>query len=169
MEIYTSSDADESIFFSTEADGGIYISMNNYLKWCAAIESGKFSRYTDDPVCLAGHRPVSTRHAGLWYGCGWFIHQLTESSPKVIYHTGFNGGFRTVVFMIPALDYCISIFSNRSDIDLEESGLQHQQYSLPYPIILLSNPDRLNLLFIVGLFLRHAKRPARFRPHSKRT
>jgi hypothetical protein len=40
-------------------------------------------------------------------------------SPVIIYHTGFNGGFRTVVFMIPSQEYCISIFSNRSDIDLE--------------------------------------------------
>ena len=38
-----------------------------------------------------------------------------------------------------------------------------------FRIILLSNPGSLNLLFIVGLFLRHAKRPARFRPYSKRT
>src|SRR5664279_4001063 len=30
---FVRADADESIFFSTEADGGVYISMNNYLKW----------------------------------------------------------------------------------------------------------------------------------------
>ncbi len=41
---FIKSDAEESIFFSTEADGGIYISMDNYMKWCQAIENGKFSR-----------------------------------------------------------------------------------------------------------------------------
>ena len=115
---YTRSDAEESIFFSTEADGGIYISMNNYLKWCEAIEYGKFSNTNMIRYSWKGHTPVE-RHAGLWYGCGWFIQQPTEKSPEIIYHTGFNGGFRTVVLMIPSLEYSISIFSNRSDIDLE--------------------------------------------------
>jgi D-alanyl-D-alanine carboxypeptidase len=112
------SDAGESIFFSTEADGGIYISMNNYLKWCRAVESGKFSKTPEINKAWQGQTPIDSLR-GLWYGYGWFIHQR-EGFPKAVYHTGFNGGFRTVVFMIPSLDYCITIFSNRSDIDLEE-------------------------------------------------
>ena len=115
---YIRSDAGESIFFSTEADGGIYISMNNYLKWCEAIETGKFSNTNMIRYSWKGHTPVES-HSGLWYGCGWFIQQPTEKSPEIIYHTGFNGGFTTVVLMIPSLEYCISIFSNRPDIDLE--------------------------------------------------
>ena len=117
---FIKSDAEESIFFSTEADGGIYISMNNYLKWCQAIENGELSRTPMIQYAWQPHTPVQPAH-GLWYGCGWFCQESADSlSPKKLYHTGFNGGFRTVVFMIPALDYCISIFSNRSDIDLEE-------------------------------------------------
>jgi D-alanyl-D-alanine carboxypeptidase len=112
------SDAEESIFFSTEADGGIYISMNNYLKWCEAIESGKFSNSPMIRKAWQGQTEIDSLHA-LWYGYGWFICQQT-GSPKVVYHSGSNGGFRTVVFMVPSRDYCISIFSNRSDIDLEE-------------------------------------------------
>ena len=112
------SDAEQSIFFSTEADGGIYISMNNYLKWCQAIESGIFSNTPMIRQAWQGQTEIDTAQ-NLWYGCGWFIRQR-EGSPKAVYHTGSNGGFRTVVFMIPAYDYCISIFSNRSDIDLEE-------------------------------------------------
>jgi len=115
---FVRADADESIFFSTEADGGVYISMNNYLKWCAAIESGEFSRTPMIRKAWQGQTLVDTTRS-LWYGCGWFI-RLAAGSPKAVYHTGFNGGFRTVVFMIPAQDYCISIFSNRSGIDLEE-------------------------------------------------
>jgi D-alanyl-D-alanine carboxypeptidase len=111
-------DAEESIFFSTEADGGIYISMNNYLKWCAAIESGEFSNTPMIRKSWQAQTEADTAHS-VWYGCGWFIRQQA-GSPKAVYHTGFNGGFRTVVFMIPSRNYCISIFSNRSDIDLEE-------------------------------------------------
>jgi D-alanyl-D-alanine carboxypeptidase len=112
------SDADESIFFSTEADGGLYISMNNYMKWCTAIESGKFSRTPMIQRSWSPQTPVDSIQ-GLWYGNGWFISEV-KTHPKIVYHTGSNGGFRTVVFMIPSLDYCISIFSNRSDIDLED-------------------------------------------------
>ncbi len=112
------SDEDESVFFSTEADGGLYISMDNYMKWCRAIESGKFSKTPMIRNAWQGQTLVDTLK-GLWYGNGWFIQQSTGSE-KFVYHTGFNGGFRTVVFMIPSLDYCISIFSNRGDIDLEE-------------------------------------------------
>jgi D-alanyl-D-alanine carboxypeptidase len=114
---FIKSDAEESIFFSTEADGGIYISMNNYMKWCRAIESGKFSATQMMQRAWKEQTPVDSAH-GLWYGNGWFIQSATVGQ-KIIYHTGFNGGFRTVVFMIPTRDYCISLFSNRSDIDLE--------------------------------------------------
>jgi D-alanyl-D-alanine carboxypeptidase len=112
------SDAEESVFFSTEADGGIYISMNNYLKWCEAVESGVLSATPSIQAAWTGQTCVDTV-TNLWYGYGWFVKQPI-SSQKLIYHTGFNGGFRTAVFMIPSLDYCVSIFSNRSDIDLEE-------------------------------------------------
>ncbi len=115
---FKKSDAEESIFFSTEADGGIYISMNNYLKWCDAVESGVFSSTPQIRAAWKGQTCVDTL-GGLWYGYGWFVHQ-TAGTPGLIYHTGFNGGFRTVVFMIPSLDYYITIFSNRSDIDLED-------------------------------------------------
>jgi D-alanyl-D-alanine carboxypeptidase len=117
---FVKSDAEESIFFSTEADGGIYISMNNYLKWCRAVESGIFSNSPMIEYCWQAHTPVDSAR-GLWYGAGWFIQEnRNQPAAKMIYHTGFNGGFRTVVFMIASMNYCISIFSNRGDIDLEE-------------------------------------------------
>jgi CubicO group peptidase (beta-lactamase class C family) len=115
---FVKSDATESIFFSTEADGGIYISMNNYLKWCRAIESGSLASTAAMRKAWQQQTPVDSVR-GLWYGNGWFIYK-TKGAPEIVYHTGFNGGFRTVTLMIPSIDYCISIFSNRGDIDLEE-------------------------------------------------
>ncbi|MDP9041904.1 MAG: beta-lactamase family protein [Bacteroidota bacterium] len=115
---FVKSDATESIFFSTEADGGIYISMNNYLKWCRAIESGSLASTPAMRKAWQQQTPVDSVR-GLWYGNGWFIYK-TKGAPEIVYHTGFNGGFRAVTLMIPSIDYCISIFSNRGDIDLEE-------------------------------------------------
>lgn len=115
---YVKSDADESIFFSTESDGGIYLSMNDYMRWCNALEWGRFSGAPEIQMAWRGQTPVDSLH-NLYYGNGWFVHQ-SAGEPKIIYHTGFNGGFRTVVFMIPKLNYYVSIFSNRGDIDLED-------------------------------------------------
>ena len=136
---FIKADAGESIFYSTEADGGIYISMNNYLKWCRAIESGKFSRTSAIRKAWEAQTPVDSLHR-LWYGCGWFV-SAPAGSPEMIYHTGFNGGFRTVAFMIPSMDYCISIFSNRGDIDLETlvSGI-NQILSIPDNSFIKSGP-----------------------------
>ena len=122
---FVRSDAAESIFYSTEADGGLYISMNNYMKWCRAIESGKFSNTPMIRNAWQGQTLVDTLKE-LWYGNGWFI-RLQNGSKKFVFHTGFNGGFRTVVYMNPSADYCISIFSNRGDIDLEELILRINQ------------------------------------------
>jgi D-alanyl-D-alanine carboxypeptidase len=122
---FTRSEESESVFFSTEADGGLYISMNNYMKWCRAIESGKFSGTPMIRNAWQGQTLVDTLK-GLWYGNGWFIQQIAGSK-KIVYHTGFNGGFRSVVFMIPSIDYRISIFSNRGDIDLEELVIRINQ------------------------------------------
>jgi D-alanyl-D-alanine carboxypeptidase len=114
-------DADQSVFFSTEADGGIYTTIGNYLRWCISIQQGSFST-TDalqqawTPQCL-----VDTLKK-LSYGYGWFI--SGNDSRKTVYHTGSNGGFRSVVFMIPAARYTVAIFSNRSDIDLEDIVLR---------------------------------------------
>ncbi len=38
---FKESGANENIFFSTEGDGGIYTSVDDYLKWFAALQSGK--------------------------------------------------------------------------------------------------------------------------------
>jgi len=115
---FKKSDSEESIFYSTEADGGIYLSMNNYMKWCAALEKWNFPNIPVPFNLWQGQTLVDTLR-GLRYGNGWFILE-PGTGPKIVYHTGFNGGFRTVVLMIPSINYYISIFSNRSDIDLED-------------------------------------------------
>ena len=43
------------------------------------------------------------------------------------YHSGSNGGFRTFSFTIPDKNYLILIFSNRTDINLEELVLKINQ------------------------------------------
>ncbi|HEX9005908.1 MAG TPA: serine hydrolase, partial [Bacteroidota bacterium] len=52
------------------------------------------------------------------YGFGWFVAGSGDS--RLVYHTGSNGGFRTIVLTKPSARYAVIIFSNRTGIDLED-------------------------------------------------
>lgn len=111
------SDAGENPFFSTMGDGGIYASVDDYLKWIMANLDGKhfYSGMIKD-----AHSPQAVIESAkdLSYGYGWFTAGSGEG--KIVYHTGSNGGFRTIIFMMPLRKYAVVIFSNRSGIDLED-------------------------------------------------
>ncbi len=111
------SDAKESLFFSTMGDGGIYTSVDDYLKWIMAILSGSIP----DPGIIKvaqSAQNVIDRTRELSYGFGWFV--AGHGLDKTVFHTGSNGDFRTIIFMIPSQKYAVIIFSNRTGIDLED-------------------------------------------------
>jgi D-alanyl-D-alanine carboxypeptidase len=111
------SDAKESLFFSTMGDGGLYTSIDDYLKWILAIQQGKGL----DPAIVheaqSAHMAIDSAR-GLSYGYGWFV--AGQGDAKVVYHPGSNGGFRTIVFTKPNEKYSVVIFSNRTGVDLED-------------------------------------------------
>lgn len=111
------SDARESLFFTTMGDGGIYTSIGDYLKWVVAIFNGK--GLNTDIIKEAQSSQFTIDSArNLSYGYGWFVAGPDEN--KIVYHPGSNGGFRTIVFMVPSKKYSVVIFSNRTGIDLED-------------------------------------------------
>ena len=114
---FSTLDADQSIFFSTEADGGICTSVEDYLKWIKALQSGEILR---KDLTEQARSPQFTIDAAqnLSYGFGWFIN--SQEKDKAVYHTGSNGGFRAISFTIPSRADAIVLFSNRDDIDLEK-------------------------------------------------
>lgn len=111
------SDAKESLFFSTMGDGGVYTSINDYLRWITAIQQKRVL----DPALVneaqSAQFPIDTAR-NLSYGFGWFVAGSGDS--KLVYHTGSNGGFRTIVLMKPSARYAVVIFSNRTGVDLED-------------------------------------------------
>lgn len=118
----------EHIFFSTEGDGGIYTSTNDYIKWFKALQSGKiFSRKIVTEARSIEFTISEKQKAG--YGFGWFIDE--NGQYKKVYHSGDNGGFRTYSFTIPSLNYMIVIFANRSDINIED--IVQKIYHLQWP------------------------------------
>jgi CubicO group peptidase (beta-lactamase class C family) len=108
---------DESIFFSTEGDGGVYTSINDYIKWFQALQSSKiFSKSITDQA--RSMQFIIDKEKKVGYGFGWFIDK--NDSQEKVYHSGSNGGFRTYSFTIPSKNILIVILSNRDDIDLEK-------------------------------------------------
>jgi len=114
---FKKSGANENIFFSTEGDGGIYTSIEDYLKWFTALQSGKISPKEMIRLARSPHFPIDKENH-LSYGYGWFIDE--SSAPFIVYHSGSNGGFRAYSFSIPEKNFLILIFSNRDDVDLEK-------------------------------------------------
>ncbi len=122
------SGANEHIFFSTEGDGGIYTSLADYIHWLSALQKENvFSKKIVDKARTIEHYIDAKSKLG--YGFGWFVDE-SETNKKV-YHSGSNGGFRTYSFTIPAENFMIVVFSNRSDIDIEETA--RKIYSLLFP------------------------------------
>jgi CubicO group peptidase (beta-lactamase class C family) len=110
------SDAAENIFFSTQADGGIYTSVSEYLKWYAGLQNGTVLPKAWIAKARSAKFPVDKANK-LSYGYGWFINE--SDSAKIVYHTGSNGGFRAIVFSVPSKNYLIVLFSNRTGIEQE--------------------------------------------------
>jgi D-alanyl-D-alanine carboxypeptidase len=114
---FRESDAEQSIFFSTQGDGGIYTSVEDYLKWYLALLDGKGVDRT--LVQKARSRQYGIDPAEkLYYGYGWFINE--QYPETAIYHNGSNGGFQALVFGIPAQNYLVLIFSNRGDVSMDK-------------------------------------------------
>lgn len=114
---FKNSGANENIFFSTEGDGGVYTSIDDYLKWFTALQSGRIFPKEMIRIARSPQFPIDNENH-LSYGYGWFIDD--SSVPVQVYHSGSNGGFRAYSFSIPEKYFLIVIFSNRDDVDLEK-------------------------------------------------
>ncbi|MBQ9219101.1 MAG: beta-lactamase family protein [Muribaculaceae bacterium] len=118
---YVEFDYGEETFFATKADGGLYTSVRDFARWEQALRDGKVwspvSRamaYTPhvwlQPDANYGYQP------NVGYGYGFFIQQ-TPGRPKIVYHTGDNGGFTIYAGKVPERDITFMFFSTRDDID----------------------------------------------------
>ncbi len=122
------SGADEHIFFSTEGDGGIYTSIHDYSLCLQALNEEKLLSKNWVDKARSIEYTIDAK-GKLGYGFGWFVDE-SEGNKKV-YHSGDNGGFKTYSFTIPQQKFAIVIFSNRSDINIE--NIVQTIYHLFYP------------------------------------
>ena len=117
-------DFGEETFFATRPDGGIYTSVREFVKWEMALRSGtvlgpELTEAAMTPVTKVSGSPWSDyqNRPNTWYGYGWFIEPGTGTSPRRIYHTGDNGGFKILAARYPEQGVLVLVFSNRADWD----------------------------------------------------
>ena len=125
-------DYGEESFFGTKADGALYCSINDFVKWERALRDNKVwtaasKRLAYNPWIMIpadaeyGYQP----HTG--YGYGFFVQDLPHH-PTHVYHLGDNGGFTIYAGKIPERDLIFLFFSTRPDID--RLGMVNEVYSI---------------------------------------
>lgn len=117
-------DYGEETFFATRADGALYTSTRDFLKWEHALRGHKvlseesLRKAWSPQIRVTGSEWSDYQNRpNTWYGLGWFIEPPTDSTKTVIYHTGDNGGFQILAARYPEDNGLVLVFSNRHDWD----------------------------------------------------
>ena len=103
--------SDQSITSATKGDGCVYTSLNDYLKWTAALIKNSLVNISSQ-LMLINHAIEGTTKAN--YGLGWF-NAVDANKELALYHTGSTCGFSNVVKIIPKNKFTIIFFSNIAD------------------------------------------------------
>lgn len=111
------SDYGEAGFFATKADGGLYTTPLDFMRWDQAVYGD--SIVMPESLELAHTGKIDTDIPHTRYGYGWFIENRPDR-PEKIYHTGDNGGFHTFAGRFSKQGLSYLIFANRNDWNREE-------------------------------------------------
>ena len=114
-------DYGEESFFGTKADGALYCSINDFVRWERALRDNSvwsasskrlaYRPWVQIPADAEyGYQPYTG------YGYGFFV-QDYPGQPTHVYHLGDNGGFTIYAGKIPERDLIFLFFSTRPDID----------------------------------------------------
>lgn len=122
-KMWTEFDYGEETFFGTKADGGIYTSVNDFIKWEKALAENLVINEKSREDAYKEHIQVSGSEFSSYqnrpntsYGYGWFIDNKPGRERK-IYHTGDNGGFQAYAAKYPESGINIIMFENRNDMN----------------------------------------------------
>ena len=134
---YVEYDYGEETFFATKADGGLYTSVCDFAKWECALRDGKVLRRVSRAMAYQPHvwlQPDANYgyQPNVGYGYGFFIQQ-TPGRPKIIYHTGDNGGFTIYAGKVPERDITFMFFSTRNDID--RMGIVNRVWEIIFSVV----------------------------------
>ncbi|MEK7257610.1 MAG: serine hydrolase domain-containing protein [Bacteroidota bacterium] len=102
--------SDQSLTSATQGDGGVYTSLDDYLKWHRALASNYF---LDLQATLEKVNVPLPGGQGK-YGAGWFFAKLPENEVEM-FHSGSTCGFSNDVIRAPGKGVLVVFFSNIAD------------------------------------------------------
>ena len=116
-------DYGEETFFATKADGGIYTTTHDFLRWEKALasnllvkETSKIKAYTPHTMVTGSPWSGYQNRPYTWYGYGWFIDKTPGREVK-IYHTGDNGGFQAYAAKYEQSAVNVIMLENQNTVD----------------------------------------------------
>ena len=119
--IWQEYDYGEESFFGTKADGALYCSINDFVRWERALRDNRVwtaatKRLAYNPWIQIPADAEYGYQSHTGYGYGFFVQDM-PGQPTHVYHLGDNGGFTIYAGKIPERDLIFLFFSTRPDID----------------------------------------------------
>lgn len=99
--------ADQNLTSSTQGDGGIYASLDDYLRWCCASVDATLLPWAAG--LFLPHARVDER---VEYGYGYFLGHA-EDGGRCHFHSGESTGFRHIMYHHPGKGQLLVLLSNR--------------------------------------------------------
>jgi CubicO group peptidase (beta-lactamase class C family) len=106
---------DQSVTSAVLGDGGIYSSIDDLVKWDAALYDSRL--LSDESRRLAFSPHTDTDKPDVKYGFGWRI------SGDLIWHSGETSGFRNVIIRNPSRHTTVVLLTNRDDPEPYDTAL----------------------------------------------
>ena len=106
---------DQSTTSAVLGDGGIYSSIDDLVRWDAALYDSRL--LSDASRKLAFSPQTPTDKPDVSYGFGWRI------TGETLWHSGETSGFRNVIVRYPARHLTVVILRNRDDPQPYETAL----------------------------------------------
>jgi len=123
--------ADQSLTSATLGDGGIYSSIDDLVKWDAALYDHRLLSAAS--LRLAFTPAAATPDPLVQYGFGWRV------SGAMLWHSGESTGFRHVILRFPEIHLTVIVLTNRDApepylLALAIAEESKETRSGPYPV-----------------------------------
>ena len=106
---------DQSTTSAVLGDGGIYSSIDDLVRWDAALYDSRLLNDASRKLAFSPQTP--TDKPDVSYGFGWRI------TGETLWHSGETSGFRNVIVRYPARHLTVVILTNRDDPAPYETAL----------------------------------------------
>lgn len=114
---------DQSPTSAVLGDGGIYSSIDDLVRWDAALYDDRLLSDASRRLAFSAHTPTDLSEVA--YGYGWRI------TGETLWHSGESIGFRNVIVRYPQRRLTVVLLSNRNDPEPYRLALRIAQLYLP--------------------------------------